>query len=225
MREFAVVVIVGVALGASARSDQYWVSYDASSGLFPEEVGWTRTTYGGGDQRWFQDGALVLDGRASIDIADFYDRDLASLPGAGEMFRMDWRLRVDQVAGFADPCVAVNAAGHGTVCLRYRTDAVYSMYESVWIPFAPGVFHDFSFASADLATYTLRIDGVPAYTGQFVGPWPESSVQWGDGTQGAGSLSAWSSVAFGNVPEPSASLILGCAVLACIAVRDSRAWR
>jgi hypothetical protein len=214
MRKLIAVVIIGGALGASARADQYWVSYDAGSGLFPEDDGWTRTIYGGGDERWFQGGALVLDGRASIDISDFYRQDLASLPGAGEVFRMDWRLRVDEVEGFADPWVSINASGYGTVGLRYSTDGIYSMCESVWIPFAPGVFHEFSFTSADLATYTLTIDGVPAYTGQFVGPWPYSYVCWGDGTQGASSLAAWSSVGFGNVPEPSASLILGSAALA-----------
>jgi hypothetical protein len=123
------------------------------------------------------------------------------------------RARV-RYSAWTGACASINASGYGTVGLRYSTDGIYSMCESVWIPFAPGVFHEFSFTSADLATYTLTIDGVPAYTGQFVGPWPYSYVCWGDGTQGASSLAAWSSVGFGNVPEPSASLILGSAALA-----------
>jgi hypothetical protein len=80
--------------------------------------------------------------------------------------------------------------------------------EGVWISFSPGVFHDYSFTSPDLLTYTLSIDGQLVRTGRFTGPWYDSYVCWGDGAQGASSLSSWDSVAFGNVPEPGASLIL-----------------
>lgn len=216
--------VVAAALCAWAvQAEPYWVSFDASTGRFPEQDGWTRTTYGGGAQRWFEDGALVLDGLASMDISDFYRMGLATLPGAGEVFRMEWRLRVDQVQGFADPWLSINAAGHGTVALRYTEDAVYSLHEGAWIPFTPGVFHDFTFTSTDMLTYSLLVDGQLGRTGYFVGPWPESYVCWGDGTRGASSLSLWDSVDFGNVPEPSASLILGSAALAVTVLRTGRA--
>ncbi len=217
MRKFATVAILGLALGASARADQYWVSYDASSGLFPEEDGWTRTAYGGGDERWFQDGALVLDGLASVDISDFYKVARETLPGPGDTFRAEWRVRIDQVrAAFDppwDPGICITSDWRAALTFVYGTSFIYSLDEFVYIPFAPGVYHDYVLTSADLRSYALYVDGELARAGHFAPSGWESGVEWGDYTQGAASLSEWDYVRFGAVPEPSGSLILGSAAL------------
>jgi hypothetical protein len=215
MRKFTALVGVGVALAASARADLYWVSYEAS-GTFPEQEGWQRTTYAGGDERSFQDGALVLDGLASVDISDFYKMARETLPGPGETFRAEWRLCVDQVTGSFpfDPGICITSDWRAALTLVYGSASIYSLGEAVYIPFAPGAFHDYVLTSADLQTYALYIDGQLAHAGQFAPSGWESGLEWGDYGQGIASLSEWDYVRFGVVPEPSASLILGSAALA-----------
>ncbi len=203
--------LVSLMLAGSAAAEPFWVEYNASCGLFPEEVGWERFTYAGGAERWFEDGLLVLDGTASSDIADLSGMTLAWEPDPTEFFRMEWRLRVDEVYGFADPLVAVECGGHGTVFLRYAREAVYSLFEGVWIPFAPGEFHEYALTSHDMLTYKLEIDGVLAHVGEFVGPWYHSAVGWGDGTSGASSVARWEYVRFGVVPEPTGRIQLAVA--------------
>lgn len=158
----------------------------------------------------------MLDGRASIEIADLYNIEHPLEPGPGELFRLEWRLRVDGVLGHDDPTVSIGSYGHGVLQLGYSESSIYSWYEGVWVGFTPGVFHDYLLTSADMLSYRLYIDGQLARTGAFVGPWYESAVMWGDGVLGASSLSAWDYARFGVVPEPTAVLLVGCAGLAVI---------
>ena len=220
-----VAVLLLLMLVAAAVAEPYWVEYDPSAGLFPEELGWERTVYGGGAERSFDDGALVLDGSESIQIVDDYWMQASLECASGEQFLIEWRLRVDEVAGFADPIVGVSAAGHGVIALSYTPESIYSLLEDVWIPFAPGQYHAYALASSDMLNYELRIDGVVAHVGQFVGPCPQSGITWGDGASGASSISVWDYVRFGVIPEPSTGILFALGVLLPMASRSRLARR
>jgi hypothetical protein len=165
-------------------------------GVWPEDIGWERWTNDGGAQRWFEDGALVLDGMASIYIADMYKQYLPALPVIGEeILTVAWGLRVDEIDGFGDPGVEISIDGHGDVVLVYSSNRIYSLYECAWVAdFVPGVLHNYVFTSLDLDTYLLLIDRVPVYSGLISPPMPDSYVAWGDGGQGAASRSTWAYV-------------------------------
>lgn len=218
MRWFVEITICLLVLGAGARAEPFWIEYDASCGQFPEEVGWDRLAMGGGARRSLEDGALRLDSLASTSIIDCYGISHPVDLGPGESFVLEWRLRVNEVYGLADPPVkpvmAVFFAGYGRVTLEYSETSLYSLLEFTWIDFDPHAFHDYSLATSDLLTYTLRIDGSAAHTGPLVTPCSVSSVDWGDSVTGSSSLSDWDYVRFGVIPEPSSVLLTTCACLA-----------
>jgi hypothetical protein len=224
MKRLFAFVVCGLALSAAVRANPYWISYDASTGVFPEEDGWQRLAYGGGAQRWFEDGSLVLDDGGASGIIDDYGRQGPLDPGPGEVFSIQWRLRVDEGEYF-DPAVIVTSYGHGALDLAYTRGEIYSVLEDVWIPIAPGVFHDYMVTTSDMLAFQLTVDGDLAYAGRFVGPYWASGVTWGDTAYGASSISRWEYVRFGVVPEPSAAALFGLAVLAVISTRARRAWR
>jgi hypothetical protein len=207
-------------MAGAAEATPWWVAWEGET--WPEDSGWQRTTYGGGCQRYLQDGTMVLDGRASSDISDFYSMQHPLAPGPNEAFVMEWRLRVDEVKGFTDPGVLALSQGDGVVFLGYTQSSIYSVCEYAWIPFTPGVFHDYRLTSTNMATYALYIDSQLAYEGHFVPSGGESEVDWGDATQGAASLADWDYFRFGVVPEPSAGLLLGFAGLAGTVFRTPR---
>lgn len=156
-------------LGALVARADYWISYEAND--WPEKEGWDRWAYGGGAQRSLEEGTLVLDGRASIDIADVYRMNIPAPPGPGEVLTAQWRLRVSEVTGYSDPTVRVSFEPQGAVSLRYSESAIYSTLEGAWIAdFEPGVFHEYAFVTPDSSTYSLYIDGQSVHTGYFVGP-------------------------------------------------------
>lgn len=207
-----------VAVVSSAPADQYWVSYEAD-GVYPEACGWSRRTDYGGAQRWFEDGALVLDSRASLMIDDSYSmsRPQALDPSPGEVFVMQWRLRVDESQGPWDQSVGFFSDERRAVFLDFAYAAVWDGVEGhIAATFSPGVFHEFELRSADMLTYELYIDCATAYSGAFTVPLVDSSrVAWGDGTQGGASLARWDYFRFGVVPEPGGiwSLVLACLVI------------
>jgi len=236
------VVLCVLAAGSVARGAMFWRTWEGNK--YPEQELWQWYTRGGGAERTLANGLLTLDGTASGAIVDEYGWETPLVPGPGQYFRADWRVRVQDVQGpSGDPGLVVTAGDHGGVFLLYDDDAIYSMFEGVWIDFTPGVFHKYSFRSNDLLTYDLRIDGQLAYSGCFLGPSPTSGVGWGDGGEGASSLSVWDYVRFGvvsgcappwgghvwrgsnevkpgTVPEPSAGLLLGSAGLAAMTRRN-----
>jgi hypothetical protein len=217
--------VLGLALAAlPALGDQYWVTYEGND--FPENEGWERSAYAGGAQRSIENGSLVLDGRASLDIADFYSRILPAAPGPGEVFVAQWRMRVEDEVGYMDPGMLVSFQPQGAVALCYNNSAIYSILEGAWVAgFAPALFHDYSLTTSDMSSYLLYVDGQAAYAGHFIGPWNESALMWGDATQGASSLSTWDYVRFGSVPEPSVLLLFGPAGGAAVLSRAQRARR
>ena len=162
------VAFVVLVLAVSPASAQRWsITYEPNAG-FPEESGWQRAVNGGGAQRYVEGGSLILDGLASADIVDLYRQYMPSHPAPGEVFRMEWRLRVDELHGFCDPTVDICFGQRGDALFIYQADWIYSVSEGSWIAnFTAGVFHDYVFTSSDLSTYALYIDGVLAHTGRF----------------------------------------------------------
>jgi len=192
---------------ATAAGAAYWVEYEPASGLFPEQAGWTRVIHAGGAQRYFDEGALVLDGRASIQIVDYYrmDRPGALDPGVGEVFVAQWRLLVDEVNELEDPAVTVFSDDRWSVLFDFGEDHVRSFEEPGLVAwFEPYVYHDFELRSIDMRAYELFIDGHLSLAGSFHRLVSSSLIAWGDGVQGSASLSRWDYFRFGALPEPGA---------------------
>jgi hypothetical protein len=204
--------MVGVALllvaAVPARASPYWVEYDASSGNFPEDEGWTRQTLYGGAERWFEDDALVIDSRANPGICDWVEmyRPGAMDPVSGETFVIQWRLKVDEVVpeGYYDVGVVVSSDEAWRVGFEFGADFVRSVYENKLLAtYSPGVCHDFELVSPDMRNYALYVDSDQPVTGVFLHLIGPSKISWGDGIQGVSSLTRWQEFAFGVVPEPS----------------------
>ena len=204
---FTTVLALAVSVG---RADPYWIAYEGNE--FPENEGWTRITGPlGGAQRFIENGALVLDSRASTSIVDFYRREMNGQldPDPGELFIMQWRLKIDEVVGLYDVVAGVFFDENWAAAFQLNEDTIFSTFEAgVSASFQPGVFHDFELRSADMRSYELYIDNVLAIQGSFWLSLQGSRVGWGDGVQGAASLSRWDYVRFGVVPEPGAVLLM-----------------
>ena len=209
------------AFAASATAEPYWIAYDGND--FPENEGWERVISHGGAIRTIEDGALVLDSRADVMINDYYTISRTMNPGPGETFIMRWRLRVDDVPSTVpwDPVAGVFSDNYTAAGFQIAEDRIRSTFEPEKVAtFLPDVFHTFEFVSADMDSYELYIDGVICISGQFESVFEASRVGWGDGIQGARSLTTWDQFEFGVVPEPqSGTAIL---VLAFVAGRGCR---
>jgi hypothetical protein len=226
-------VMLGMLLAAAAaRASPYWIEYEPANGLFPEESGWTRYYAYGGGERWIEDGAFVLDTRGSPGIYDYYVKHMYGTldPAPGEIFDMQWRLRIEEPPGITDLDVGVFSDDKWGVGFHFDADAIRSVFEEgveAW--FTPGVFHDFDFISSDMRNYTLYIDGVAAIEGSFWLSLTPSEVGWGDDVQGRTSLSRWDYFSFGVTPEPSAcwvallaTALFGRGVARCTVHRASK---
>jgi hypothetical protein len=199
-------IVAGAALIAGATADTYWIQYNAADGLYPEEVGWTRHRWEGGDERWLEDGWLVLDGLSYPGFADWYEPPVSgplNPSGPDEVFVAQWRIRVDAVLGDHDPFIAIFADDEWSVAFDLSTTRIYSGWEpGVSAPFEPNSPHTFDLQSSDMRTYVLLIDGVPAIEGAFWLSLMSSTVQWGDGWYPPGSLARWQYFGFGVVNAP-----------------------
>lgn len=205
---------------ALALGAPYWVDWEGND--LPENQGWTRQwgnwqgEHQGGAYRTLANGILTYDSLYDNGVYDLADMDRPIDPGPGELFVMEWRLKVDQVVGWPyDPGVyAISDARRG-VAFAFGQSALESVYEGhVTIPVSPGNFHEFRLVSWDMTTYELSVDGALARNGAFVPLVNQSHVGWGDLVQGAASLHHWAYFRFGVVPEPASVTLLG-AVLAC----------
>ncbi len=203
-----------LALGvSSAGAEQFWFTYEAND--YPEAEGpWIRYTRGGGAERSLQDGALVLDGLADWHIVDeYYITTPPFVLDAGEWLEVDWRVRIDETPTNLDAGVAIRAGAEGIVLLSYAEDGIWIDTEGVWIDFTPAVFHDYSLVSSTLDDYSLYVDGILAHVGDFGAPYMSSGLTWGDMTEGATSMTTWSFVRFGVVPEPPVGFVMALAGL------------
>ncbi len=210
-------------LGATAigLGDQYWVSYEAD-GTYPEDAGWTRYALGGGAQRWFEDGALVIDSLADPGITEVYawSRPGNLDPARGQVFTAQWRLCISDIAGLWGPTVGVYSDQQKAVFLQFEWDGVHIGGVGTVATFEPGVFHDFELRSADMLTYDLYIDNVLAYSGSFWSSVTASLVSWGENSLGFGSVARWDSFRFGVVvPEPCGVWLASLASLAVLKAR------
>jgi hypothetical protein len=211
MRRIQVVLMILAVPGMPALADMWWHTYEAN-GTYPEDDGWSRIVMGGGAERWFQDGTLVLDSRASNEIVDAYYQYMPSLPDPGqEIFLAQWRLRVVEDSG-GDPGIGISFGPPGDVLLEYELNRIYSTNEFEYVAdFQAGVFHEYALTTSDLASYALYVDGALVHVGQLNAPGFGAWLEWGDPTSGRTSLTEWDWVRFGVVPEPSAGLLLGVA--------------
>jgi hypothetical protein len=212
------------AFPASATAEPYWITYEGND--FPENEGWERVFCDpngvvgqGGAIRTIEDGALVLDSRESTRIVDFYDWSCPIDPGSGETFVMRWRLLVDEVPSTYpyDLTVGVFSDQFSAVFFALGVNEMKSIFEpELQVQYEAHVFHTFELQSLDMVSYSLWIDDELSLTGQFESVFQASRVSWGDGAQGASSLSHWDFLEFGVVPEPSTSylLLLAACVLA-----------
>jgi hypothetical protein len=198
IRAFLAMVVVGAGV---ATAEHWWYAYEATT--YPEEAGWGRFVAEGGALRSLEDGALIIDSRASTSIYDEYLMYMPSPPGPGEVFLLEFGLRVDEVIGFADPCMSMSFAPSAEATLWFKAHQIYSLLECCCIAdYTPGVFHDYALTTSDLQTYALFVDGQMVHEGALFSVCSTSTVLWGDCVIGSASLSAWDYVRFGVVPAP-----------------------
>ena len=205
---------------SGVRADEYWIAYEGND--FPENQGGRRIWgnqqglfQGPGATRTLNNGVLTIDSLFDTSVFDFYDRQMNGQldPDPAELFVMQWRLKVDQVIGFTDPTVGMFSDERRVVAFDFDENTLFSGFESgVSIPIEPGVFHEYGLRSWDMLTYELFIDRQLVREGVFVDVVSESFVGWGDGVQGAASLSEWDYFRFGVVPEPGGALLFALAL-------------
>jgi hypothetical protein len=204
-----------------ADATPFWVTYEADdAGGYPENQGWQRVygnehgPYAGGADRSLANGLFTIDSLSDDQIYDFYQRDLNSDPGPGEMFVAEWRTLIDPRSTLYDVDVAfarVGAPGYAGLELSPGSVRVMPGYHVLSI--APGVFHSYRFESTDMTSFSLWIDGVRRFDGQFEDITVlQAFVFFGDGMQGAQSLSQWDFFRYGVVPETN-TLTAGVCVL------------
>jgi hypothetical protein len=220
-RMFNVIVTLLLVVGA-ARASPYWIEYEPGNGHFPEEEGWQRITLHGGDQRSLEDGWLVMDGMASPNIQDYYRMSMPGAldPASGEEFVMQWRIGIDELQWYYDPEVDVFSDQKWAVSFLMSLDTIYSTFEpGVSAPFESGLPHTFELRSADMRTYVLSIDDVPAIYGNFWLSLWDSRVFWGDGVNGGASLARWDYFQFGVIPECDSFLLASTATVLLVLLR------
>jgi len=209
-------VLAGALLATPAVASPYWIAWEDG---WPEEQGWRRVWRYKEAQRWLEDGTLVIDSRESVDIQDYYRKDMNGTldPEQGkEIFLLQWRAKVSVVIGHSDPGVEVFSDGAWGAFFALNADTIYTS-DGKKASFAAGVFHEFAFQSADMRNYELSIDGVPRLTGVFFKSISTSRMSWGDMVAGAASLHRWDYFRFGVlVPEPSSLAIWAALALLCV---------
>ncbi len=209
----AATAVVGAFSAPAAIGEEYWIAWEGDD--FPENQGWTRE-YGNWDgpgqgqaNRTLYDGILTIDSLHDQGVYDFYEIVQPGQidPGPGEMFVMEWSLRVEEVDPSTpiypyDPGVDMRSDGNYELGLAFETDGFYSEFEYIEFDLDMSVWHEFRVVSFDMRNYTLYVDDTLVYTGSLEDGFFNSSAAWGDGTQGNASLHHWDYFRFGVVPEP-----------------------
>ncbi len=208
----ATVTLAGAFLAPPALGEEYWIAWEGDT--FPEEGEWNRT-YGNWDGQWqgqayrtLQDGILTIDSLHDQGVCDYYwiERPGAIDPGPGEVFVMEWSLRVDKVDPMYpsvpyDPEIAVRSNDTYGIALSFGVDRIYSAFEHIVFPLDMTVMREFRVVSADMRTYDLYVDSVLFHSGEFVDVNSDSYVAWGDSIQGSASLHDWDYCRFGVVSQ------------------------
>jgi hypothetical protein len=221
---------VAVSAGAPlASAEPFLLRYDPGY-TFPEEEGWQREPYDPeGLLRRDTDGTfLTLDSSASEQIADSYWVDAPGIdPSAGEELRITWCMQtLETQTDYFRSDVALSLARYESEWsyaeLYLGPDYVSAGYGEDGYPlhvytFSPGL-HEFELRTGDISSYSLYVDGAPAFTGTLdrsteTGPF---RVYFGDAIIGKSSISQWDYVQVAVVPEPRALLVLGSALLAVV---------
>ncbi len=208
----ATVTLAGAFLAPPALGEEYWIAWEGDT--FPEEGEWSRF-YGNWDGPWqgqayrtLHDNTLTIDSLYDQGVFDFYwiERSGAIDPGPGEIFVMEWSLRVDEIDASLpthqyDPSVAVESNEEWGLGLEFGLESVYSVFEHVTLALDMTTMHQFRVVSPDMRTYDLYVDSALFYSGEFVDVCSDSYVGWGDGVQGAASLHHWGYFRVGVIPE------------------------
>ncbi len=220
----ATVTLAGAFLAPPALGEEYWIAWEGDT--FPEEGEWSRF-YGNWDGPWqgqayrtLQDNMLTIDSLYDQGVFDFYwiERPGAIDPGPGEVFVMEWALRVEEVDPSHptypyDPSTSVFSNDSFGFNLEFSVDCIQSGFEHVVLPLDMTVMHEFRMVSPDMRTYDLYVDSVLFHSGEFIDIPSDSYVGWGDGVQGVASLHEWDYFRVGVIPEveeiPSAHSGLG----------------
>jgi hypothetical protein len=165
-----------------------------------------------------------LDGLSSEDVFDYYERKASIAPAMGESFVVQWRVFVAEVHGGPDISLAINADDRYSAGFQLSDSAIRTVFGAQQsASFEPGRFHEFHLYSSDMRAFVLEIDGAVQMTGFFHQVASASRIAWGDGVQGASSLSQWDYVRFGIVPESdSATLMAGLLILMGLSARSFR---
>ena len=203
-------------LAATAGAEQYWITYEGND--LPENEGWNRD-YGnwegphhGEAIRTVEDGILTMDSLFDDGVYDYayLFRPGCLDPEAGELFVIEWRLKVEEVTGdYYDPSVGVGSDEGWQIGFGFYMDRIRSIFEDdVYIPFEPGIFHEYRCTSVDMRSYELYIDGDLARVGTFWQGILDSFVGWGDAVSGAASRTHWDYVRYGVIPEPTTLTVL-----------------
>lgn len=210
----AAVVLFAVTCAATARADLYWVSYEGND--LPENEGWTHTPGNPPAERSIDDGSLFIDSRVPGGTTDgnaMYRPDGFD-PGPGEMFVMQWRIKVHE-SPLWDAGVFFSSDELFAVGFGFSENSMISDYEpSIRIEYAPGVYHSFELRSEDMRHYVLTMDGAPVIDGVFSESFYGPSLGFGD-LASPESLGQWDYFRFGVVPEPESLMLAlaGCALL------------
>lgn len=224
---FVLVAALGVLVSA-AGAEPYWIAYEGDD--FPENEGWERVFSDpngvvgqGGAIRTLENGALVLDSRESVMIVDFCNWSQPINPEPGERFVMRWRVCPDEVSSDVpwDSVAGVFSDAYTAAAFQIGEDRIRSTFEpGKEAAFLPHVFHTFEFISLDMISYELYIDGTMQVSGMFEPAFEASRVGWGDGIQGASSLTTWDRFEFGVIPESRPGIAI--LVIAAAARRSFR---
>ena len=223
MSAMRIVFMVSLMLAARpASAEPYWVAWEGND--YPENEGWERQITNGGATRTLTDGVMTLDTTADLWSNDFYRLRRDIDPSAGETFRAEWNVQVEQVVGERDvePSANIFSNDAWAIAFQFGRDHLVSVFESYEVvPFEADTAHNFAITSNDMRHYTLYIDGAVAREGVFVEVLTPGFVTWGSGMLGASSWNHWDYFRFGVVPEPSTAATLA-AFSAAIVFRTRR---
>jgi hypothetical protein len=209
-----ILALVALSLAAVGQAETYWIEWDGSD--WPENMAppWIRSwgnwqgPHQGGAIRTLENGVLTYDSLYDPGVYDYYYIDMPGGidPGPGEVLLWQWTAKVDQnYAWYYDAGVALNSNTSKILGFGLTPDHVLSVFEDgVSIPIDPGVFHDYTVVTCDMASYELYIDRDLSRVGSFWQGVSPPYAAWGDFVQGGASLHHWKRVCFGAVVAPQA---------------------